>query len=187
MGFKLRSQGQPFKMMGSSPVKSDKTGNETTETKTTLTMAERRANLLKAVPNEDAYNKLSDEDKEGFNVAAKRVGLPMKPDTETPLKQTTTEQDRREGDIAINDPIKNPDGSLSSSEGMYGPGKGKKLSELSKKELEALGFSPKKIKEIMAVDPDAPGTPGKPGYEPPVKRKDLDAEGKKIFDKNNKK
>jgi hypothetical protein len=52
---------------------------------------------------------------------------------------TTTEQDETAGDKAINDP-----------EGMYGPGKGKKLSELSKKELEALGFSPKKIKEIMA-------------------------------------
>ena len=37
------------------------------------------------------------------------------------------------------------------------------------------------------VDPDAPGTPGKPGYEPPVKRSDLDAKGKAIWDKNNKK
>jgi hypothetical protein len=36
----------------------------------------------------------------------------------------------------------------------------------------------------MAVDPDAPGTPGKPGYEPKVKRKDLDAKGKDTFDKN---
>ena len=35
-------------------------------------------NLLKAVPNEDAYNKLSDIDKEGFNVAAKKAGLPTK-------------------------------------------------------------------------------------------------------------
>ena len=34
------------------------------------------------------------------------------------------------------------------------------------------------------VDPDAPGTPGKPGYEPPVKRSDLDAKGKAIWDKN---
>ncbi len=32
------------------------------------------------------------------------------------------------------------------------------------------------------VDPDAPGTPGKPGYEPPVKREDLDEKGKKIWD-----
>lgn len=37
------------------------------------------------------------------------------------------------------------------------------------------------------VDPDAPGTPGKPGYEPPVKREDLDDEGKKLFDTNQKK
>tara|TARA_R110000796_G_scaffold163887_1_gene280824 strand:+ start:635 stop:1075 length:441 start_codon:yes stop_codon:yes gene_type:complete len=34
------------------------------------------------------------------------------------------------------------------------------------------------------VDPDAPGTPGMPGYEPPVKRSDLDAKGKAIWDRN---
>ena len=33
------------------------------------------------------------------------------------------------------------------------------------------------------VDPDAPGTPGEEGYEPPVKREDLDEEGKAIYDK----
>jgi len=32
------------------------------------------------------------------------------------------------------------------------------------------------------VDPDAPGTPGKPGYEPPVVREELDKKGKKIYD-----
>ena len=32
------------------------------------------------------------------------------------------------------------------------------------------------------VDPDAPGTPGKPGYEPPVIREELDPDGKKLFD-----
>ena len=35
-----------------------------------------------------------------------------------------------------------------------------------------------------SVDPDAPGTPGKPGYEPPVRRSDLDEKGKKIWDKH---
>ena len=38
-----------------------------------------------------------------------------------------------------------------------------------------------------AIDPDAPGVPGTPGYEPNVKRSELDAEGKKIFDANKKK
>lgn len=33
-------------------------------------------NLLKAVPNETAYNKLSDENKKGFDKAAKKAGLP---------------------------------------------------------------------------------------------------------------
>jgi hypothetical protein len=37
------------------------------------------------------------------------------------------------------------------------------------------------------VDPDAPGTPGKPGYEPEVKRKELDDKGKKIYDELRKK
>jgi len=32
------------------------------------------------------------------------------------------------------------------------------------------------------VDPDAPGTPRKPGYEPPVVREELDKKGKKIYD-----
>ena len=34
------------------------------------------------------------------------------------------------------------------------------------------------------VDPDAPGTPGQPGYEPPVRREDLDEKGKAIWDKH---
>ena len=37
------------------------------------------ANLLKAVPNEEAYNKLSEEDKKGFDRAMKKAGGPMKP------------------------------------------------------------------------------------------------------------
>ena len=35
-------------------------------------------NLLKAVPNKEAYNKLSAEDKRGFDKAAKKAGLPTK-------------------------------------------------------------------------------------------------------------
>ena len=61
--------GAPFKMKGysypgTSPVK--------------LTDEQKRANLLKAVPNKEAYDKLSDEDKKGFDEAAKKVGLPTK-------------------------------------------------------------------------------------------------------------
>ena len=40
----------------------------------------------------------------------------------------------------------------------------------------------KKSPAKQKVDPDAPGTPGTPGYEPPVKRSDLDAKGKAIWD-----
>ena len=68
-----------------------------------------------------------------------RSSGPFKMMGSSPARQTTTEQDETAGDIEINDP-----------EGMYGPGKGKRLFEMSEKELKALGFSPKKIKEIMA-------------------------------------
>jgi len=49
---------------------------------------------------------------------------------------------------------------------------------------------PKKLIERLSgpkVDPDAPGTPGEPGYEPPVRREDLDEKGKKLYDKLRKK
>ena len=38
----------------------------------------------------------------------------------------------------------------------------------------------------LTVDPDAPGTPGEPGYEPTVKRSDFDegSEQQKMFDGN---
>ena len=52
-------------------------------------------NLLKAVPNKAAYNKLSSEDKKGFNKAAKKAKLPMK---KSPAKagQTAGQIIRRE-------------------------------------------------------------------------------------------
>ena len=67
-----------------------------------------------------------------------RSSGPFKMMGSSPVRQTT-EQDETAGDIEINDPAD-----------MYGPGKGKRLFEMSEKELKALGFSPKKIKEIMA-------------------------------------
>tara|TARA_R110002072_G_scaffold264129_1_gene422837 strand:+ start:339 stop:572 length:234 start_codon:yes stop_codon:yes gene_type:complete len=64
----------PYKMkgfsgFGNSPVK--------------LTDKEKQANLLKAVPNEKAYNLLSDEDKKSFDATGAKVGLPTK---EAPVK-----------------------------------------------------------------------------------------------------
>ena len=35
---------------------------------------------------------------------------------------------------------------------------------------------------LSQVDPDAPGTPGTEGYEPPVNREELDSKGKEIYD-----
>jgi hypothetical protein len=37
-------------------------------------------------------------------------------------------------------------------------------------------------KSPLNQDPDAPGTPNTPGYEPPVVRKELDKKGKEIYD-----
>ena len=43
--------------------------------------------------------------------------------------------------------------------------------------------SPNKQMAKQKVDPDAPGTPGEPGYEPPVRYEDLDEAGKKLWHK----
>ena len=44
---------------------------------------EKRENLLKAVPNKEAYDQLSPEDQKGFDEAAKKVGLPTKKEKKT--------------------------------------------------------------------------------------------------------
>ena len=56
-------KGAPTKMMKKSPAKA---------------MSKAAKNLLKAVPNKKAYDKLSDMDKRGFDKAAKKAGLPTK-------------------------------------------------------------------------------------------------------------
>ena len=47
--------------------------------------------------------------------------------------------------------------------------------------LKRINDKKKKKKKNGDVDPDAPGTPGKPGYEPPVKYDELDEKGKKLY------
>jgi hypothetical protein len=66
-GFKLRSGNiTPFKQMGSSPLKAGTSYSEGAQ------------NLLKAVPDKEVYDKLSDVDKAEFDKAAKKHGLPTK-------------------------------------------------------------------------------------------------------------
>jgi hypothetical protein len=61
-----------------------------------LTDAEKRANLLKAVPNKEAYDKLSDADKKGFNATGAKVGLPTKPAKyASPAKQEITKMPKK--------------------------------------------------------------------------------------------
>ena len=55
----------PFKMKGWSPF-------------TKKEFSEEAKNLLKVVPNEEAYNKLSKQDQIEFDKAAKKYGLPQK-------------------------------------------------------------------------------------------------------------
>ena len=67
-GFKMkRSPMQRNFGIGGSPMKNKN-----------VSKAEKRANLLKAVPNEEAYNKLSEANKKGFDKAGKEAGLPQK-------------------------------------------------------------------------------------------------------------
>ena len=62
----------PYKMKGFSGY-----GNSPMKNKN-LTKAEKRANLLKVVPNQEAYDKLSEADKKGFDKAGRAAGLPQK-------------------------------------------------------------------------------------------------------------
>tara|TARA_R100000458_G_C8160151_1_gene164549 strand:+ start:186 stop:605 length:420 start_codon:yes stop_codon:yes gene_type:complete len=94
----------PFKMKGPSLYRTSP-AKASPEAKT-LTLEEKikkypkAANLLKAVPNKEAYDKLSDIDKKGFDKAAKKAGLPQKQvlasaekpkgNTESPAKQKET-------------------------------------------------------------------------------------------------
>ena len=76
----------PFKMAGYSYPGSSMARDTTKTTqkeRDAMTPAQR---LLAVVPNEEAYNKLSDADKKAFNKAAKKANIPMKPVT---TKKTT--------------------------------------------------------------------------------------------------
>lgn len=77
----------PFKMKGKSPMMKaliGKQGRLPEHLKAKILASPAKAtskaakNLLKAVPNKKAYEKLSDIDKKGFNKAAKEAGLPTK-------------------------------------------------------------------------------------------------------------
>ena len=109
----------------------------------------------------------------------KSSGLPFKELGSSPAKQKRAKRVKKDEIIKtieipkehIVEGKKNPFGGpvlKSPSEGGPVPGTGMILDAAEKKK----------------VDPDAPGTPGTPGYEPPVKRSDLDKKGKAIWDKN---
>jgi hypothetical protein len=61
-----------------------------------------------------------------------RSSGPFKMMGSSPARQTTTDQDETAGDKAINDP-----------EGMYGPGKGKRLFEMSEERTKSFRIRPK--------------------------------------------
>jgi len=72
----------PYKMKGSSALgygsQHSKGMKYASPAKNKANYSEGAQNLLKAVPNEEAYNKLSDVDKKGFDAASKKAGLPTK-------------------------------------------------------------------------------------------------------------
>jgi len=76
--------------------------------KQAVTNAEKRANLLKVVPNQEAYDKLSDTDKKGFDAAGKKAGFPQK---KSPAKlHKKGKDDTKAKAIAHNKKIKNAKG-----------------------------------------------------------------------------
>jgi len=95
MAFNLRSGNKTsFKNIGSSPAKetvSTITGTPVrTPVKQSLTNKQRQENLLKAVPNEEAFNKLSKEDQKSFTDAwVKSEGVTKKVEVtkDSPAKQ----------------------------------------------------------------------------------------------------
>ena len=76
----------PYKMKGKSPMMKALIGKQSNlpaelKAKILASPAKKKnpgENLLKAVPNKEAYDKLSEENKKGFDKAAKKAGLPTK-------------------------------------------------------------------------------------------------------------
>ena len=68
----------PYKMKGPSLYRNSSPAK--------ITDAEKRTNLLKAVPNKEAYDKLSEENKRSFDEKAVEVGLPTKKVSKKELK-----------------------------------------------------------------------------------------------------
>ena len=140
----------PYKMKGysypgTSPVK-DK-GN----------YSEGAQNLLKAVPNKEAYNKLSDVDKKGFDAASKKAGLPTK---KSPAKQKDHPARTGVGHLGKGFNIK---GYLKGEQGLIPDYKGKStkktISQVKSKVKKAANKStftnPKGLSEHMSDQMDA--------------------------------
>ena len=122
-----------FKMSGFPTQRGTTTAKQTTEA---------AKNLLKAVPNEGAYNKLSDIDKKGFDVAAKKAGLPME---KTIAKQKVVKEGEGQDQNKIFDEKGNHVGNyVNGKKVMLKKGVTKGISKLTPKEITALNNKMKK-------------------------------------------
>ena len=122
-----------FKMNGFPTHKGASMNKQTTEA---------AKNLLKAVPNEDAYNKLSDENKVGFDKAAKKAGLPME---KTIAKQKVVKEGEGQDQNKIFDEKGNHVGNyVNGKKVMLKKGMTKGISKLTAKEITALNNKMKK-------------------------------------------
>ena len=101
-----------------------------------------RKNLLKAVPNKKAYDKLSDENKKGFDIAAKKAGLPTKSNSGLKQKKAAEGDDGYGAKGFMNPPYRGPKGK--------GP-------RASRKDLSYHGYKPKEKNFNTKVMKD--GTP----------------------------
>ena len=103
--------------------------------------SEQAKNLLAAVPNQEAYNKLSPADKEGFDKAAKKHGLPQKKKTVGKYKA----------------PLKQVDPSFGQPIGKNKIDLGKYVLDISNKEGKDLFEKYKNIKTVSSSEPSRVG------------------------------
>jgi hypothetical protein len=139
----------PFKMKGysypgTSPVKK---GEATTP------YSQEAQNLLRAVPNEEAFNKLSEVDQKGFVKAAKKAGLPM---TTVKKKSPIEQSDKPWLDSTKEDPVlygkTYPEIKVQGTKKKWGMKTGKRTSPQELKEPGGVRTGAQRASNILTVD-----------------------------------
>ena len=178
MTFKLKSGNtSSFKMMGASPAKNMKTGSYKHPFEASPAKHGGHGKMKNETDHEKYHNVNPTKDLNKAEMAAAD-----KPRAKAP-KRGPRVSAHGQGNDAKREAMEDARG--------VGKGGGRKVMKDGPKKNAVMngkvikgGFEPHQFRK--KVDPDAPGTPGKPGYEPPVKRSDLDDKGKKLYDSKRK-